>query len=222
MGKPIMETKDFKFTLAELDEKAGSFTGYASIWNDVDSYGDQVVKGAFKRTLKARKAFPMLWSHSMMEPIGVIKGQEDEVGLAVEGQLNLEVQRAREVRSLMVQMKEAGAPMGLSFGYQTITEEIDAVSKTRRLKEIKLYEISPVVFPACDPARIAGVKGEGAEDEDGHGVYCEACKRLIEEGPGDPTPPEKAAGIEASPESIHLAEKIRDQIAELFHKEVAL
>ena len=142
MDNRMTKTKDFKFTMVDVDDEVGSFTGYASVWGVIDSYGDQVIKGAFKKTLKDNKGkgFPMLWSHNVMEPIGVIKGREDDHGLYVEGQLNLDVARAKEIRSLMVQ----GAINGLSIGYQTIIEEMDKENETRKLKEIKLWEISPV------------------------------------------------------------------------------
>ena len=150
------ETKTFPFVLSKMDEELGVFTGYASIWDVIDSFGDSVAKGAFKKTLKEGGSFPMLWSHNIDEPIGVIGGREDKTGLYVEGRLNLDVQRAREVRSLMKQ----GAVTGLSIGYQTMKEDVDRENATRILKEIKLWEISPCVFQACPGAVIEDVKAE--------------------------------------------------------------
>lgn len=148
------ETKDLKFTLEEVDDEKGSFKGYASIWDVVDSYGDVVIKGAFKRTLKENKQFPLLWSHNLMEPIGVIEAKEDVLGLAVKGQLNVDVQRGREIRSLMRQ----GAVTGLSIGFQTVRDEQDQDAGTRRLTEAKLWEISPCVFQACPGALADEIK----------------------------------------------------------------
>lgn len=150
------ETKEFKFTLEDIDEEKGSFKGYASIWDAVDSLGDIVVKGAFKRTLKESKQFPLLWSHNLMEPIGIIKGEEDDRGLAVEGQINIDVQRGREIRSLMRQ----GAVTGLSIGFQTVREDNDKTTGLRKLKEIRLWEISPCVFQACPDAVVGQVKAD--------------------------------------------------------------
>lgn len=171
------ETKNFKFTLTEIDETEGLFKGYASIFGAIDTMGDQVKKGAFKRSLKEQKKFPMLWSHQVNEPIGIISGKEDDIGLAVEGQLNLDVQRAREVRSLMKQ----GSVDGLSIGYQTVLEEIDKATNSRVLKEVKLWEISPVVFQACPGAIVTDVKsadghGDGCHDEAGAWTPVEGCK----------------------------------------------
>jgi HK97 family phage prohead protease len=152
-----METKDLsvKFTMPEdgADDK-GAFKGYASIFDAVDSYGDVVMRGAFRKTLSDKKQFPLLWSHDISRPIGVISAKEDKTGLKVEGQLNLDVQLAREIRSLMKQ----GAVRGLSIGYQTVKDEQDTDRKARLLREINLWEISPVVFQACPDALVADVK----------------------------------------------------------------
>jgi HK97 family phage prohead protease len=156
MSKEI-KTKEFPFTLVKMDEtEEGTFTGYASVFDMVDSYGDSVAKGAFRKTLRENEFFPMLWSHLVNEPIGTISGKEDKTGLAVKGKLNLEVQRAKEIRSLMKQ----GAIKGLSIGYQTQKEDVDRENGTRILKEIKLWEISPVVFQACPGAFVDGVKSD--------------------------------------------------------------
>ena len=153
----IRETKELSFKLTEVTD-AGQFSGYGSTWEGPpDGYNDVVQRGAFKKSLSEHRSFPLLWSHQPTEPLGVIGAREDEKGLFVDGSLNLDVARAREIRSLMAQMKAAGIPMGLSIGYEAIQAERDREG-VRRLKEIKLYEISPVIFPACDTARIADVK----------------------------------------------------------------
>lgn len=178
-------TIDFKFTLEEMDEDVGTFSGYASVWGVTDSYGDVVMKGAFNRTIKNRKGkgFPMLWSHKVDEPIGLIHPVEDEKGLKVRGEFNMDDPLAVRIRSHMKQ----GSVTGLSIGYQTVVEELDKENGTRKLKEIRLWEISPVVFPACEPAQVDGVKGEPAHldrcvNEEGEWVYdedCPACRAMI-------------------------------------------
>jgi HK97 family phage prohead protease len=161
--KKRLEIKEIKFTLTDIDDARGTFAGYASIFDVVDSYGDVVVRGAFKKTLREKKQFPILWSHSIMEPLGVIRGQEDERGLAIEGELNLDVQRGREIRSLMKQ----GAVNGLSIGYEVVKEGEDAETRARLLKEIKLWEISPCVFQACPDALVGEVKANGLNSGEG-------------------------------------------------------
>lgn len=151
---------DVMFEIKSISDD-GEFEGHASVFGNVDSYGDVVEAGAFKKTIKDRiskfgKAdFPILWNHNPNEPLGVTTSmKEDAEGLAVTGQLNLDVQRAREIRSLMKQ----GAIKGLSIGYSTIKEKI--VDDIRKLKELKLWEWSPVTFPANEAAAVSAVKAD--------------------------------------------------------------
>lgn len=141
----------------------GTFTGYASVFDEVDSYWDKVVKGAFANSLekryraKGRKGVPMLDQHSSNTPIGLfpIDGiAEDDHGLLVVGNINMDVQVGRENHSLAKQ----GALSGLSIGYTTLEEEWDDSGRIRILKEVDLWEISMVTFPAGDSARITSVK----------------------------------------------------------------
>lgn len=150
-----METKDLSFKLYDVDESEGVFKGYASVYDVVDRYNEIVTRGAFTNTLQENDGkFPLCWFHNVQEPLGIIYAQESIKGLLVEGYLNLDVKSAREKHSLMKQ----GAIKGLSIGFKTMQDEWD--SDVRKLKEIKLYEISPITlsFQACPGAEIEDVK----------------------------------------------------------------
>lgn len=149
-----MEKKDFKFVVEEIDAEAGTFTGYASTFGEIDLVGEVVVKGAFKKTLLEKPRFPLNWVHDASHPLGVIMPEEDRRGLKVRGELNMDVQSAREKRSLMKQ----GAITGLSIGYDVIKAGSDPATGARLLKELKLYEISLCEFPACPSAQVLAVK----------------------------------------------------------------
>lgn len=149
----------FELKLVNLDE-TGTFSGYGSVFDNVDSVGDIIEAGAFTKTLKQFKGgvkkLPILWQHSSAEPIGVYtEMREDESGLFVKGQINLEVQKGKEAYSLLKQ----GAISGLSIGYYASDYFIDKKG-VRIIKEIKLFEISLVTFPANDLARVSDVKAE--------------------------------------------------------------
>ena len=137
----------------------GLFSGYASVFEEIDSYRDIVKRGAFEKTLAESeskgRAVPILWQHDAAKPIGVYTElKEDEHGLYVEGQLNMDVQQAREALSLLRQK----ALSGISIGYNSVRYDMDVKSGVRRLYELKLYEASLVTFPACDGARVTDVK----------------------------------------------------------------
>jgi len=151
----VMEKKSFKFELKELNED-GTFEGYASTFNKVDHGNDLIEQGAFKKTLKENDQFPVHWYHRILEPVGGIHGEEDSIGLKVKGYLVLEVQRAKELYALMLKK----VVNMLSIGYDTIKQSWDAETGIRRLKEIKLWEVSIVTWGMDQEAFITDVKME--------------------------------------------------------------
>ena len=141
-------------------EADGTFSGYASLFGRVDLGKDIIERGAFARSLRDRgaKNIRMLFQHDPNEPIGVwTEIKEDARGLFVRGRLTTEVERAREVLSLM----RGGALDGLSIGFRTVRARKDADAGVRRVIEADLWEISVVTFPMLPEARVDAVKGTG-------------------------------------------------------------
>ena len=181
----FQEKKSFKFELKKMTDD-GQFEGYAAVFGIVDLGGDMIEKGAFKKTIRDNKGvFPMTWYHDVRDPIGGVKVKEDDHGLFVTGQLNLQVQSAREKYELMKQEFPGPVIKALSFGYDTIIQEMDESGKkrVRKLKELKLYEVAPVLFAMQPQAEILDVKMEGKPYPNEHscrlkdpGKY-ETCRR---------------------------------------------
>jgi hypothetical protein len=152
----------------DLDVKAkndGSFSGYGSVFGNVDSYGEIVRKGAFSRSLgelaQRDRKLPVLWQHNSGEPLGVYDVlREDDRGLYVEGRLLARsVAKAKEAHALM----EAGAITGLSIGYRVVKAQPGPERGQRTLTDLDLKEISLVTFPANDEARV--LRAEAVETE---------------------------------------------------------
>jgi HK97 family phage prohead protease len=139
-----------------LDE-TGMFEGYGSVFDVVDGWDDVVVKGAFEKSI-AKKKPAMLWQHNSNQPIGVYTSvKEDDKGLRLEGKLLIEeIGQARETYALL----KAGAINGLSIGYNALAWEHETRKdrQIRVLKEIDLWEISLVTFPANPKATVGSVK----------------------------------------------------------------
>jgi hypothetical protein len=155
----LLPSPELKFTPLDLErvDAAGTFAGYASLFDKEDLGHDIIVRGAFRDSLRERgpAGIKMLFQHNPSEPIGVWQSiVEDARGLYVRGRLMLDVARAREVRALM----RAGALDGLSIGFRTISGRRDAKTGIRRLTKVDLWEISVVTFPLLPEARIAHVK----------------------------------------------------------------
>ncbi|MGV8936012.1 MAG: HK97 family phage prohead protease [Allorhizobium sp.] len=148
-----------KFAGLELSGVAGDgrFSGYASVFGEVDLGRDTIEPGAFRQSLMKRGAsgVRMLFQHDPAEPIGAWRTiREDGRGLYVEGQLSPGVARAREVLALM----KSGALDGLSIGFQTVKARSDGKAGVRRILQADLWEISIVTFPMLPSARVSNVK----------------------------------------------------------------
>ena len=151
-----MQTKNGPAGEWKLDEGTGEISGYASVFSNVDSYRDIVEPGAFTKTLADDRPAKVLWSHDWEQPIGVTtEAAQDKTGLQVVGKLMVDdLPKAREVHA----MAKTSVVDGLSIGYAAQKWETDSKEKVRHLTEVKLFEWSPVVFPANDQTRITGVK----------------------------------------------------------------
>ena len=130
----------------------GTFSGYASVFNGVDSYKDTILPGAFVQTLK--KAMPkMFFNHQWGMPIGkYTSAVEDEKGLFLSGELTPGLSLAADVRAAM----KHETLDGLSIGGYLQKGDYKATEDGGRLIHnwSNLAEVSPVVFPADSAARI--------------------------------------------------------------------
>lgn len=149
----MLKHLDMPFAVKAVSED-GTFAGYGSVFNVVDSYDEIVVAGAFADSLKTRQP-SLLWQHRSGEPIGIYTGvKEDNVGLHVEGKLALKTTRGAEAYELL----KMGAVSGLSIGFMVREESYDRVTRINTLKKLDLWEVSLVTFPANEAARVTGVK----------------------------------------------------------------
>ena len=151
-----MQTKDCNYQIElKAVNDAGEFEGYAAIYDSVDDGNDSISRGAFAKTLAEGSGnLPLLWAHNQAEPIGRVQLRDSPKGLAATGRLALSVSKAQEVYTLM----KEGIVKGLSIGFKTVKEEY--VGTVRRLKEIRLYEISVVTLPMQPEAQIVSVKAQ--------------------------------------------------------------
>lgn len=158
----MIQTKNSGVALdAKAVSDAGVIEGYASVFGNVDSYGEVVEPGAFAESLvksqRTGRKVKMLYQHDPHQPIGVWDDlAEDGKGLWVKGRLLVdESPKAREVHGLL----KAGALDGLSIGYRTL----DAKPKEGKqgivsLLKLDLLENSIVTFAANERARVEVVK----------------------------------------------------------------
>lgn len=146
----------------------GQFEAYASVFGNIDSYGDVVMPGAFAGSLEewagSGNFLPVLFGHNMSDPdynIGhVIEAVEDEKGLRVRAQLDLESPKGAATYRLLKGRRISQ----MSFAYDVIDgrpAEKDG-HDVWELHKLKLYEVSVVPIGANQETEVLGVKAATA------------------------------------------------------------
>lgn len=149
-----------EFLNLELETKAltadGSFEGYAAVFGNVDMGGDIIERGAFKDIVTGRNGrVKVLNQHNLRDPIGSADVTQDSKGLKFKGELVLAAPSAQTSYALM----KAGVLDGMSLGYEVLPGGAEILSSgVRKLKALRVYEISPVTFGMNPKAGITGVK----------------------------------------------------------------
>lgn len=171
-----LKTSPVTIKAAGVDDglEEGQFTGYASVFGNKDSYGDVVVKGAFAESLTAYgekgAGVPAYWSHQMQDPdmnIGkTVEAYEDDHGLFVKVQLDLETAKGQQVHRLI----KDGRVSQMSFAYDVLegawVDEKDAAGNYKghyELRKMKLHEVSVVPVGANQETELLAVKGGAVE-----------------------------------------------------------
>ena len=145
-------------------------TGYASVFDVLDSQGDIVRRGAFADTMvKHRKRIRMLWQHDTRAPIGLpVHMEEDTRGLLTVGRV-AKTQLGDE--ALVLAAEGVVSSMSIGFDIVEATEFEDAELRATlrgyyrnapmyNLTKLDLYEWSPVTFGANPEAGITSVRSE--------------------------------------------------------------
>jgi uncharacterized protein len=157
-----MQLKSFQLRDVKAAE-AGKFSGAASVYGVLDNHGDIVMPGAFSKTIAENNGrIKILSQHNPSDVIGSAILVDTAEALMLEGQLELELQSAKDA---YVRLK-AGLIDALSIGYESRDDFYDR--GVRMLKDIKLWEVSLVTFPANEACRITAVKSaeSGIEEVD--------------------------------------------------------
>ena len=137
-----------------------------------DSVGDICLPGCFNGSLKRRKP-RVVWGHNWNEPIGKVleiyevgpndprlpvKMKSNGVGgLFAKVQFNLKSERGREAFS---NVQFFGEEQEWSIGYKTLDAIFDNSKQANMLKEVELYEVSPVLHGANQLTGTISIKAD--------------------------------------------------------------
>lgn len=142
----------------------GIFEAYVSVFGNVDTVGDRMLKGAFARTLVERGLPPIIWSHQWeLPPIGkTLTATEDDRGLLVKGQLFIDDNST--AREVYVAMRE-GALREFSFAFEVRSSRfVDEDGATvREITDVELFEVGPTLVGANPETELVGVKQSDVE-----------------------------------------------------------
>jgi len=224
-------TRSVPFSLTRQTDDGDGLTleGYAAVFNETTSidswegeFDEQIAPGAFRKTLKERT--PVLQfdhgSHPMVGqiPIGAVDEiREDRRGLFVRGVLhdNWLIQPVRDAIA-------SGSIAGMSFRFGVVKDEWDhdAEPPLRTLHEVRLHEVSPVVWPAYE-ATTVGVRSKVREVLDDPEARAELARALVlgtpdsqpdSTGEGAATPDEPPEGTRLSTDRLHHLSRIAGAI----------
>lgn len=162
---------------ADGDEQSRTISGYAAVF-DSDSlpiggrFIERIAPGAFAKTIQEYDQ-RMLWNHDDNIVLGrrsakTLRLSEDATGLRVEAALPNSPAGDNALESI-----RRGDVSQMSFQFEAIRdlwEKRDDGKQIRTLLEVKLYETSPVAFPAyeatsVDARAIMESRGVNADDD---------------------------------------------------------
>lgn len=140
------------------DDSKRTLTGYAAVFNEEADIGgywvERIEAGAFAKTISGDVR--ALVDHDTGRVIGrtrsgTLRLAEDARGLKVE----IDVPNTTNGNDLW-ELVERGDVSGMSFGFRVTRQEWNesADPPVRTIKEVELYEVSAVAFPAYDGTEI--------------------------------------------------------------------
>lgn len=155
-----------------LDEMQGIVECFVAGIGNKDSVGDIVVTGAFAKSLTRRKP-RVVWAHSWNDPIGKVLEMYEVPpgdprlpakmrnagigGLYAKVQFNLQSEKGKEA---FASVAFFGEEQEWSIGYKTINGAFDPAQQANVLREVELYEVSPVLHGANQLTGTISVKSE--------------------------------------------------------------
>ena len=179
MSNASAHATEFKAISGQInvDEAQGIVECFVSGVGNKDSVGDVVLPGAFTESLKRRKP-RVVWGHDWNHPIGKVLDiyevgpgdrrlpskmkQAGIGGLYARVQFNLKSEKGREAFN---NVSFYGEEQEWSIGYKTLDAIYDNERKANLLREVELYEVSPVLHGANQLTGTISIKSDEKDDE---------------------------------------------------------
>jgi HK97 family phage prohead protease len=157
--------KEVKFLTT--DEVEGKVEAVFSVFNEVDSDGDVVLPKSIKSG-HGDKGVAMVWGHDWKDVIGRGEIVQDDHRATFKGQFIMDTQAGRDAFNTV---KAMGDLQQWSFGYEVLDSEQGLFQKdsgdieVRYLKDVKVWEVSPVLVGANQNTETVLVKNQDTQKE---------------------------------------------------------
>jgi HK97 family phage prohead protease len=163
-----MKSKSFKYQVKDVNEK-GIVTIAISKFDNIDSYGDIVRKGAFAKTFKeGSNRIKHVLDHELryQSLVGLpAKMYETDTHAVVESVLNLELQKAKDLFSNYKFFAANDRTLEHSYMYETIKRNENNDIKGEEIAELKMYEYSTVAMGANPETPLIDLKSLKSADD---------------------------------------------------------
>jgi len=163
-----MKSKSFKYQVKDVNEK-GIVTIAISKFDNIDSYGDIVRKGAFAKTFKeGSNRIKHVLDHELkyQSVVGLpLKMYETDDHAIVESVLNMELQKAKDLFSNYKFFAANDRTLEHSFMYETLKRNDNSDIKGEEIAELKMYEYSTVAMGANSETPLLDIKSLKSSDD---------------------------------------------------------
>ena len=155
--------------LLSFNEAEGKVSAVFSVFNEIDSDGDVVLPKSI-RSGYGDKGVVMCWGHDWKNIIGKGKIKQDDTQAVFEGEFNMNTTAGKEAYETV---KAMGDIQQWSFGFEVNDSEHGMFKKdggdeveVRYLKDVKVWEVSPVLVGANQNTHTLAVKDKDIKDEE--------------------------------------------------------
>jgi HK97 family phage prohead protease len=173
-GDLVESRRSGEVEVRRLSDDRAEIHGYATVYDyPYDVFGgppfgftETIAAGATKKSVREKDDVRLLLNHDGM-PLartksGTLSLRSDDVGLLVDAELDLRSAASRDAVLAM----ERGDLDEMSFAFQAIRQDWNDDYTDRTIREVKLFDVSLVTFPA-NPAASAYLR-DG--DDRSHGM----------------------------------------------------
>jgi uncharacterized protein len=167
-----MRTMEFKAAIlgagGEGELEDGEIVALVSVFNNVDSYGDVVMPGAFAKNLEEWGAsgdpIPFIWAHDWADPfshVGIVRhAEETSAGLKVRAYISPEERAENPKAAQVYKLLKSRRVKQFSFAFDVVDGgEGDRDGRfVYELRELKVHEVGPCLLGVNQETELIAAK----------------------------------------------------------------